>query len=272
MNRTSAQDRAVSTTLGLIFLAFLVAFFISFILQNLLSLVSEKSFKSTELYINFLIAFGTLGFSLWFSRETVKEIVVNAIKEAADDDNKTMKDQLETMRLKIEQEYCCAIPLNIRSTYSQKVDILYSDICVERAARDGVIKALADEDELLKDIALTGTQLALNELKRDDVSLPDTEVFRDDIYAYLKAWLMFSIRYERNMPVEYIKQRYPQRLIPDNNAYVVALENIQNKVIVIQLEKHLDKRLNTTQKQLAVQITLQSLSKLINQLKKSKTI
>ncbi|MBD2169430.1 hypothetical protein H6G04_34280 [Calothrix membranacea FACHB-236] len=267
MNRTSAQDRAVSTTLGLIFYAFLLAFVISFILQKILSLLSDHPVKPPEILINFLISFALIGFSAWFSWDRINSTVTSAIQEAAQDEKENIENELKGIRRKIEQEYCCAIPLNIRNTEFQQVGNVPYDFCARRVARDAVIKFLADNDDLLKIIANAGIHLALTQLGQKNITKIDNELFIDDIYAYLKAWLMFSIRYERNMPVEYIKQRYPQGKIPDKEAYVIALEKIKNQVIFDDLEAYLDKRLNTTQKSMAFQIIDESMTELIAELK-----
>lgn len=259
MNSNSAKQRAVSKTIKLVCFAFFAAFVFVFCVNRLLTLVDNNVSKGTEISINFLLTFSFLGFSLWFSRENIGNAVIEAIdiaaKELAEQERKEISDQ----NIKRIQEYSCAIP---RPTRSNKIEFsLPSNVCINRVARDAVVKALADEDDLLREIASASIQYALNQLDRD-INQTDNELFIDDIYAYLKAWLMFSIRYERNMPIEYIRQRYRKNRLPDLEAYRIAIEKVRDRVIGSVLEERLDKRLTASQRDRAIRLTVDLLTEL----------
>lgn len=258
MNSSSAKKRAVSKTLNLVFLSFLAALVIVFCVEKILALVDNNVNKGTEIFINFLLTFGFLGCSFYWSRENVNDAVTEAIDIAVNEIAEKEKKEIEAQHIKRIQEYSCAIPMQVRSN---KIELpLPSDVCINRIARDAVFKALADEDALLEEIASTGTLWALVQLDRDITK--DYELFIDDIYAYLKAWLMFSIRYERKMPMEYIRQRYHKNKLPDLEAYRIAIEKIKDQIIVPILEEQLDKRLNANERDRAIQIVVDLLNDL----------
>lgn len=114
------------------------------------------------------------------------------------------------------------------------------DILTQEAILQGLDVNNGDEEDSrikhdpLGIMALSGAIKALridkNRLKFDSRECleehEDLTILRADIYIYLKAWLMKTIKFGRPMKVDRIRQRYP-----DSTAYIRALEHIRQSSI-----------------------------------------
>jgi hypothetical protein len=246
------------TTLGLIALGFAFPYLVTW----LFSLFP----KDTPDWVKGLVvAGGALGFC-W---DMTDSMVGSAIKAATnqeidnyEDENPDLAKIVNRQRL----EYCCVIPKVSRSKSSVTDSNPSPTLCERCEGRDAITRGLAYNEKVLKKIAEGSVALTLTQLGRDTTTSPqDFKNFLNDIYAYLSAWLMLSIKYDRPMPVKYIKQRYPKETNPDKRAYEKAIENIISSMIEIpEVIACLDPRHKIS----AVAISKEYLGTLIKLLKK----
>ena len=116
---------------------------------------------------------------------------------------------------------------------------LYDEPSLEEIKNDilacnAISKELEDQDKLWNAVALRACLKSLGREKDSDYDIDNDDalkIFQRDIYIYLKAWLMLSIRHRRGMPVEEIKRRYPTPISPDKYAYVRALRYVRDYLI-----------------------------------------
>lgn len=169
-----------------------------------------------------------------------------AVEDKIENEIKPYRDELENYRKiysmeavvsRQNQEFYAVIP-----GYSRRRGGDYLEVDGEplhkawqrRVGRDAVIRGLAYDEELLSDIAISASKRALGrigiskEVAMQDINL---QLFRQDIFVYLKAWLMLSISNEREMPVNEIKLRYPDEQRPDISSYIDALTDIKERLI-----------------------------------------
>jgi hypothetical protein len=223
-----AKNFAVFTTLGLILLGFAFPYLMTW----LFSLFPEDT---PEWAKGLVVAAG----ALWFCWDMTDAMVSSAIKAATNQEISNYEEQnpdlakiINTQRL----EFCCFIPTTSRAKSS----------VVEKMAEGAVVLTLA-------------------QLGQNTTSPQDFRNFLNDIYAYLRAWLMLSIKYDSPMPVKYIKQRYPNEYRPNNAAYIRAIENIINMLEIPEVMECLDPR----HRKSAISVAKEYLGTLINLLDKS---
>lgn len=219
-----SKDQVVFTALFLIFLALILA-------RILPSLVPQQG-----PVLEFVVG----GFFLFFSYNMVNILVGGAIDKAINEG--IQKHQQENSFDEIVEnqnlEFYALIPSagrmgipSLTKFYSnQELD----KIGKEALVRDAILKGLGADDKLLQLIALRACQKVLHKEKATDDEInsdDDLKVFCLDIYIYLKAWLMLSIKYRREMPVENIKQSYPSEKSPDRWAYIQAITEVKDKFI-----------------------------------------
>lgn len=100
--------------------------------------------------------------------------------------------------------------------------------------REAILQGLNDEQDPLRKLALLGAIKALKINKKKltyDQSgnlegNAELKTLREDLYVYLKAWLMFTIKFGRKMDASKIRQRHP-----NPNSYVKALNHIRKNAI-----------------------------------------
>lgn len=221
-----AKTQAVFITLGLIVLALALPFWLS------------NSFPDgTPDSIKNLISGAVV---LLISWDMVNDIVGTAISAAT---KKSIEDYLkdnssESIREKQDLEFYAMLPIDSRrgNLSFERIHKEQELKMIERnvIARNLIVINLGNNDELLKMIAL---RACLKELKMDNYSENqiqdncDFNIFQRDIYIYLKAWLIQSIKYDRMMPIGDIKQRYVSESNPHKSAYINVLTSIKNKWI-----------------------------------------
>jgi len=225
----AGKEWAVGTTLLLIFTAFVLARWLS------------KTFpdgSGLELIYAALM--------LFFSWDMVNALVTGAIDAAKDKEiqeyEKTQTSQGILERQNLEYyalvEYHLPLPSNSRRhniVLSKSLpDPSLEAVLLNSFAHDTILRGLENNDELLVDVALRACLEALSkenasneEIKRNE----SLKLFRQDIYVYLRVWMMFSIKNRREMPVRGIKHRYPNESSPDKYAYIRAIKYIRDHLI-----------------------------------------
>ncbi|BAU13043.1 hypothetical protein LEP3755_35790 [Leptolyngbya sp. NIES-3755] len=224
--RTS-KEWAVATTLFLIFAAF--------VLSRWLSKTFENDSGLELVYAGLMLA---------FSWDMVHALVVGAIEDAKDKELKE-RDKTQTSEGVLERqnwEYYALIEKNVplrfdfkRGNPSLKLwsDSSHLELLEDSLAHDEIGRALGDEDELLQNIALRACLEALGkqDASNEEIKNMRLELFCQDIYVYLKAWLMISIRNRREMPFCEIRQRYPNEASPKKEYYVKAIRYVRNHLV-----------------------------------------
>lgn len=219
-----ARTQAVFITLGLIVLALVVPFWLS-------SFFPDGTPDTTKNLITGAVV-------LLISWDMVNDIVGAAISAAKE---KGIEDYLknsssEGIREKQDLEFYAMLPIDSRRG-SLSLERVHEEQEFKRIkrnvlARDLIVRTLGNDDELLQAIAL---RACLKELKMENASNDeikantDLTIFQKDIYIYLKAWLMQSIKYDRVMPISDIKQRHPSESNSDKLAYINVLTSIKDK-------------------------------------------
>jgi len=215
------KDHAVFTALFLIFLALL--------LSRVMPLLVPQEKPILELVVG--------GFFLTFSYSMVNALVGGAIDFAAEEKqrdflDKQSPDSIHTLQ---ELEYYSVIPPEHRKQAGKLLSVqtqTLEDIEQDSRVRDTIVCGLANED-VLRRIAVKACAVALR--KEDDRAYLETDLrfarFRQDIYIYLRAWLIMSIKYKREMSIDLIQQGFPDENSPDKYAYIRAIRYIREKSI-----------------------------------------
>lgn len=223
-----AKTDAVFTVLALIWLAYVIAFIIALGGPVVLSkILPSDATESTKNYVNLMIVLITTAFFALFSWDMVNDKVRSAIKAdvAVKELANSEKEYLKRQDLEFQSVTGVGIyEINPISNY--ELDKSFK----ARMARDTIIKGLEHNDDLFKRISIEATIEALDayHISQAEVSqYNDIAVFRQDVFIYLKSWLMQSIMNGRYMNVSVVKQRYPDK----EAAYVKALTHVRNILI-----------------------------------------
>lgn len=234
----TAKHEAVSTTLGLIFWAFVAALVIAYGLPALLAVVLDSSTNNATRTTATVFSSLTTGlFFMWLSSDRLKSTVGVAVEAAANqklDEYKRQHPSLEETSSVNKQEYACSIPPINQSESSIRYSSPDSPVCRKRLGRDAVIRSLAYNKILLQGIALAAVERTLEQIngnRRKEKLISGEEVLFNDIYVYLKGWLMMSITHDCTMPINYIEQRYPNVNHPDHLAYITSIEIVRKECI-----------------------------------------
>lgn len=254
----SATNDAISEIHGLIFGAFIAALsflivaalFIVFISPYVLSLLlGNPANDATKIAAGSFVSITsglltTLFFRKW-SENAIKNKVESAIKAVVQSEmNEFRKPYVRAgkereLRL---QEYACAIPRVSRTSSSDKLNGQDSQSCHKSLAREVITQSL--NSNLLHLIALASTKEITGKGYSSQFKKPEQDL-HGDIYIYLKAWLMTSIKYGYDyLPVDCIKQRYQ-----DPNAYIKAFEFIRRDCIrVSKIENAITEAIRSNEK------------------------
>ena len=212
-NSEFAKNKAVSRTFELIFLAFVVALLNTFLFIPMLSpVLGENPPKVLEIAVNVCITIIVSLIFVRFSWDEVNSTVRIAIDTAIDEYEKARS--LDENIKRQHQEFLSTIPTSSRSGIDNKLNLAFDEslnrALRRRIARDLVIRAIAYNEDLLGFIALEASAKTLNRINLNNLEVEeDTELnlFRQDIYIYLKAWVVCSIANDNEMPVSFVKQR-----------------------------------------------------------------
>ncbi len=237
-NPDLAKHRAIYDTVGLILVAFCAALVIAFGLRPLISSsLSDSTDDAAKSIVTIITSLLISLFFMWLSFERIKTTVGLAIDVAVEQKLIKYKQQNPAIEQRLRtqlQEYSCAIPPSHRSELSIQTGSPNMIICNKRIGRDAVIRSLSYNDELLQGIAYTAVAQTLSRTNRNQLVhlTEETEqIFFQDIYVYLKAWLMMSITHGYPMQLGYIRQRYPSTHYPDRVAYIAALRIVKERTI-----------------------------------------
>ncbi|MBG1242569.1 hypothetical protein [Nostoc sp. NZL] len=223
------KNWAIFTALFLIFIAFVIA--------RLLPLLIPQEAKYLEFIIN--------GFFVLFSWDMVNAMVGGAIDQAVESANQQNIDNLkaktpEESHKKQDLEFMAWVTSkNIKGRNSLLQNDNELEIIKTKALiRDEIVNVLTkNQDNLLTSIATKASRYTLNKEKLTheeqlkDIDLHELEIFRQDIFIYLKAWLVISIKYDREMQSELIKQSHPSEESPKKQDYLKALRYIKDNLM-----------------------------------------
>lgn len=231
------KNEAISRTRGLVFLTFAATLAAAFGLPPLFELIlgdSPNDVTKTTLTVFTSLTLGL--FWAWFSPEITKSVIGNAIESTTKEEIDRYKEQhpnAEKVLKDRELEYACAIlPVN-RNESSIQISSLNPSIYNKWLARNAVIKILSCNDDLVRAIAFSSARRAIEQIhgKRRKVDQGLEDIFFQDIYVYLKGWLIMSITHKCTMPIIHIQQRYPSTHHPNRYAYITALKIIKSVYI-----------------------------------------
>jgi hypothetical protein len=224
-NSKSPKEKAVDKVLWLIGFGFVISLLIGSALPKLISLIQTpgQTFSDIKSLIEMILKLVVGGPLLVFLVNEAKTTITDVIDNIKNEEIKEYKQQnpkIEDLREKQKQEYVTVVT---SQQFSKNI-----------ASRYAIIARLAYDDKMLRKIALIVTRDVFNQPKEFS---NEQNFFRNDIYIYLKAWLMLSIYHEYEMPVESIKQSYP-----NIDYYVKALKAIDEPIKDLVLpsldEKH----------------------------------
>ncbi|MEP0915388.1 hypothetical protein NC981_01035 [Leptolyngbya sp. DQ-M1] len=235
------------------------------------TLLLSKAFPDSSFTATAII-FALFGAPLSF--DMVNALVKGAIERAKDEGIQKYK-ATQTSEGILEQQdieyYAVILPAH-RNYSSARLSIrdesLLEQIKNDALASDEVVRRLGDEDELLVGLAnwACRKELGMDKASREEIRAnQDLERFRKDVFMYLKAWLMLSIKYRREMRVEDIKQRYPNEAEPNKYAYLRVLRYIRDYLID---HSEISGRLEEKHRERGKQLLKDYLTKLIQRLEK----
>lgn len=230
-----AKNRAIRKTFGLIFWSFIVALLVAFGLPHLFDTIySSRQDDATKSTVTVLTSITLSLLWMWVSSEVIKntvgKAVGEAVKDAANQELQTYKDQHPNVKRAMEmrqREYVCRIPRGQESEYSVQRD---QSICNRKTGRDAVTRSLSYNDKLLFHIASRSVQGVLRKHRGGRTQLEHEaleEIFANDVYVYLRGWLITSITHDCDMPISYITDRYPDEQSPNKEAYIEAFSTAQ---------------------------------------------
>ncbi|MBD2606283.1 hypothetical protein H6G81_17540 [Scytonema hofmannii FACHB-248] len=217
-------------------------------------------------------------FFVLFSWDMVNAMVGGAIDQAVESAEKRIT---EKWKANTQEEYLKKQNLefqawvtsnNVRRSYS----LLQNDSDLEITKKNALIREdivnvfTKKEHQLtLKAISLKACMDVLNKKNlTDEQKKQDSEltIFRKDIYIYLQAWLMISIKYDREMESELIKQSHPSEEDPKKQDYLNALKLIKDNLLTE--DSKLASSFQEKYKHEAITIIKSYLNKLIERIKK----
>jgi hypothetical protein len=204
--------------------------------------------------------------------------MVNAVVEAAitTETEKKVRQEVEAFKEKNTSEGICqqqdleffavVPPTNRKGDDSYGLRLRHNDLervkeeSVTREAivrgldiltREAIVRGFNNKRDPLRALAIMGSRHALGKTYLSDEALAKDTDFKTlfhDIYIYLKAWLMLSIKNRREMNLERIVQRYPSIEAPNTKAYTKALRYIRNNSLKTeQLREYIAESLLKTQ-------------------------
>jgi hypothetical protein len=98
-----------------------------------------------------------------------------------------------------------------------------------QACQEAVQGLSGDNNQNNKDplmpIVKTAVNLALGRKSESEVT-PEVFNYYEDVYVYLKVWLICSIKYDTNMPIEWINM-----MAQDKRKHIEALSYIKDKIL-----------------------------------------
>ena len=273
------KSNAVFTVLSLIALAYFFAFTIALAAPNILSKVlPNNATEDMKFYASLALLFLTTGGFTLFCWDMVNDRVRSAIKadvevkeRSLEEDFKLKKEELEVYRREnSEKEYFKRQNLEFQAVTGANIyhlnpslDKISDQAFRTRMARDTIIKGLAYDDEILRKLAIEASKKALNkssvsgnEANKDK----NLTIFRQDIFIYLKSWLMFSVTNGREMDVSVVKQRCRGKSIQ----YIEALSYIRETLIK---KRQVVEKLESPYKNESIQMLEEYLDKLIKSLR-----
>ena len=221
------KTNAVFTVLALIWLAYFIAFTVALVGPAVLSkILPSDAAEFTKNYVSLIILFITTALFALFSWDMVNDKVRSAIRADV-----AVKESENS-----EREYFKRQDLEFKSvtgadlySISPSSDKALDQSFRSRMARDSIIGGLAYDDTLLRKIANGATKEALSahipgvRANKDET----ITIFRQDIFIYLKSWLMHSVMNGRCMDISVVKQRCPGK----KAQYVKALTYIRETSI-----------------------------------------
>lgn len=226
-----AREAAISKTKALILLSFVVALLIVFGTPRLFNIIYSSSLNDAEKNtLTTLTQIALALFWIWFSPKMIESTVSGAINTAAGEGVEAYKAQhpdVEKIPEEQAYEYVCRIPEDQQSEDSVKRK---QSICDRKTGRDAVIRSLSYNEDLLFKIATRSSKDALLKHQRGRTPIEQAELkkkFINDIYVYLRGWLMTSIEHDCMMPISYIRPRYPNESSPNTEAYIEAFKTAQ---------------------------------------------
>jgi hypothetical protein len=209
-----------------------------------------------------------------FSIDMVNALVKGAIEHARDQEILKYKKTQSSDGILEQQdtEYYAMIPPSYRSHHLVRLRI-HDESALEKIKNDAlacdeIIKQLGDQDELLSGLAnwACRKELGMDTASRSEIhSNQNLERFRKDIFIYLKAWLMLSVKYRREMRIEDIRRRYLNEALPHKDSYLRVLRYIRDYSID---HPELSERLEDRHRERAKQILKDYLTKLIGGLER----
>ncbi|MEM6518607.1 MAG: hypothetical protein AAF722_04635 [Cyanobacteria bacterium P01_C01_bin.70] len=215
-------------------LAFLVIIVLPWVLERALSNADDIQKAATTLLVGVL-----MNVIYWVvASSRIKDSVMTAIEASArakaDLDIKKNEEEyraklqeykrdhpsIQEVEEKIWRDFRCLIPRAVR--HEELIEV--SDrACREQKIRDNIYAKLAFEEDLLSGMVYSFIKCRFEHEFDGEDELPDIFLqLHTDLFAFLRAWLMLSIRHSIFMPVDYIVLRFRAPNNPDIETYKAA--------------------------------------------------
>ena len=237
-----------SDAVASIFVMIAIAAFIGFITGK--KLTENADFKDV------IALLSGLAFASLLSWDMIDSFIGEAIDFQVKEKVREVREgyELNTQPSKIQQnqelEFLAMVPQNSRkSSEAYRLPTQWDDLAqcreniISREAavrgldvltREAILQGLNDDQDPLRKLALVGAMKALKinpkKLNYDKFgnleNNQELKTLREDIYVYLKAWLMFTIKFGRHMDASKIRQRHPK-----SKTYIKALTHIRKNAI-----------------------------------------
>lgn len=268
----SKQAWVVFICFSFILLGYVLAIFWLFAFPQLLIWVFPNGVpEEKKIVVTTILGIFTAAVAVWFPGVSLKSLVESAIEDAAAAEINHYREEFEKYKRENSSDYIIkrlkqefnALLIEVRNILLDHPDISVNVTLHKRKVRETLKKQLFDNEDLVRKIALEATKAVFSSKAhlsgKEAVEDYELQLFWQDMYMYIKAWLMFSIENEYLMEVEEIEQQLPN----EKKRYIEALYNIKERQI---REEYIVQKLDQTYREDAIQMLDAYLEELITRL------
>ena len=236
----SKQAWVVFTCSFLVVLGYVIAIFWVFVFPRFLTWVFPDGIpEEKKIVVTVILGLCTATLSAWFPGVSLRSLIESAIDDAAAAKIREFEKEFEEYRKsnssdeiikRLNQEFN-ALLIEARNAILDTTDSNLNESLRRRIAREVIRKKISENENILRTMATKATKAAFPDKKtslgKEAAAEQELQLFWQDVFVYLKAWLMFSIENEHGMNVEEIGQQLPN----SEDAYIEALCNVKDKQI-----------------------------------------
>ncbi|MGK7925990.1 MAG: hypothetical protein AB4290_12225 [Spirulina sp.] len=213
-----------------------------------------------------------------FSWQAVTGIIENCMDTAIEEGIRQKNNNIIKLRTQQDLEFMSEIDPDLLC--QDRIDLSISreelrEYQYKAILRKISIEGLAHETDPDNDkLNLLALFLARKVLRGYDLQGFEITTLRHDLFIYLKAWLMYSILFEREMRAELIRRRYPDPDHPNYQIYIQSFIYLRNSIkepkilSLLGFEENIQEE-NVQEKRTMIQKVFENyIDKLIEQLRK----